>query len=54
VAARAHEEPGRHHFDVIDALAEPESPLMQALLGRRSDDEPEQAFGDAARDYAGE
>ena len=27
------EEPGRHHFDVIDGLADPGSPLMQALLG---------------------
>ena len=24
--------PGRHHFDVIDALREPQSPLMRALL----------------------
>jgi len=35
VETRAHEEPGRHHFDVIDALADPDSPLMAALLGRR-------------------
>lgn len=54
VTACAHEEPGRHHFGVIDALAEPDSPLTQALLGRRSSDEPEQAFGGAAGDYAGE
>jgi acetyl esterase/lipase len=27
------EEPGRHHFDVIDGLADPESLLMHALLG---------------------
>lgn len=27
------EVPGRHHFDIIDGLAEPDSPLMQALLG---------------------
>jgi acetyl esterase/lipase len=27
------EEPGRHHFDVIDGLADPESPLLRALLG---------------------
>lgn len=26
-------EPGRHHFDVIDGLAQPDSPLMAALLG---------------------
>lgn len=26
-------EPGRHHFDVIDGLERPESPLMQVLLG---------------------
>lgn len=26
-------EPGRHHFDVIEALEQPESPLMTALLG---------------------
>lgn len=26
-------DPGRHHFDVIDALADPDSPLMQACLG---------------------
>lgn len=26
-------DPGRHHFDVIDGLAEAESPLMEALLG---------------------
>lgn len=25
-------DPGRHHFDVIEALAEPESPLTRALL----------------------
>lgn len=28
-----HAAPGRHHFDVIDALRDPESDLMQALLG---------------------
>ena len=28
-----HVEPGRHHFDVIDDLALPGSPLMQTLLG---------------------
>lgn len=27
------EEPGRHHFDVIDGLADPGSPLSRALLG---------------------
>ncbi len=26
-------EPGRHHFDVIEGLERPESPLMRALLG---------------------
>ncbi len=26
-------EPGRHHFDVIDGLADPESQLMRALFG---------------------
>lgn len=26
-------EPGRHHFDVIDALRDPDSPMMDALLG---------------------
>ncbi|WP_420861158.1 alpha/beta hydrolase [Algirhabdus cladophorae] len=25
--------PERHHFDIIDGLADPESPLMQAILG---------------------
>jgi len=28
-----HEEPGRHHFDVIDGLADPEHPLCRAFLG---------------------
>ncbi|MGR3463451.1 alpha/beta hydrolase [Limimaricola sp.] len=27
------EAPGRHHFDVIEELADPDSPLMRALLG---------------------
>ncbi|WP_209426523.1 alpha/beta hydrolase [Pararhodobacter sp. SW119] len=27
-----HAEPGRHHFDVIDGLRDPESPLMRCLL----------------------
>lgn len=35
VETRAHEEPGRHHYDVIDGLADPDSPLMAALLGPR-------------------
>jgi hypothetical protein len=26
-------EPGRHHFDVIEGLEAPESPLVEALLG---------------------
>lgn len=29
----AFEEQGRHHFDVIDGLTDPESPLLRALLG---------------------
>lgn len=28
-----HVAPGRHHFDVIDGLEQPESPLMETLLG---------------------
>lgn len=31
-ATRAVVEPGRHHFDVIDGLADPASPLMEAAL----------------------
>jgi len=34
VATRAVEEPDRHHFDVIDGLCEPDSPLTAALLAR--------------------
>lgn len=30
--AGLHIEPGRHHFDVIEGLAEPRSPLVNALL----------------------
>ncbi len=30
--ADLHIAPGRHHFDVIDALADPASPLMKSLL----------------------
>ena len=30
---QAVQEPDRHHFDVIDALADPNSPLVRALLG---------------------
>jgi alpha-beta hydrolase superfamily lysophospholipase len=26
-------DPGRHHFDVIDAMARPDSPLTEALVG---------------------
>ena len=26
-------DPGRHHFDVIEGLADPASPLMRRLLG---------------------
>ncbi len=29
---RLHVDPGRHHFDVIDGLRDPDSPLMNALL----------------------
>ena len=29
---RTVEEPGRHHFDVIDGLSRPDSPLIEALL----------------------
>lgn len=28
-------DPGRHHFDVIEGLEDPESPLVGALLGQR-------------------
>ncbi|MGB5559944.1 MAG: alpha/beta hydrolase [Paracoccaceae bacterium] len=31
--AKLHVDPGRHHFDVIDGLCDPGSPLMCALLG---------------------
>ena len=31
--AELHVAPGRHHFDVIDELEDPDSPLMNALLG---------------------
>ena len=30
---RLHKAPGRHHFDVIDALTDPDSALTEALLG---------------------
>jgi pimeloyl-ACP methyl ester carboxylesterase len=30
--ARLHVEPGRHHFDVIEPLADPDSPLVRAVL----------------------
>ncbi len=33
VQARLHIDAGKHHFDVIDGLQDPGSPLMQALLG---------------------
>lgn len=26
-------DPGRHHFDVVDGLADPDSPMMRRLLG---------------------
>lgn len=32
IETSTHEEPGRHHFDVIDGLADPAHPLMTALL----------------------
>ncbi len=32
VATHAVEEPGRHHFNIIDGLCEPDSPLTAALL----------------------
>ena len=35
VETRLVEDPGHNHFTVIDALAEPDSPLVDALLGRR-------------------
>jgi acetyl esterase/lipase len=34
VATRAVEEPERHHFNIIDGLSEPGSPLTEALLAR--------------------
>jgi acetyl esterase/lipase len=34
VTTRAVEEPGRHHFDVIEGLRAQDSPLMQAVLGK--------------------
>ena len=33
VQTRAVEDPDRHHFDIIDGLTEPDSPLIEALLG---------------------
>ncbi|KGF69844.1 esterase [Hoeflea sp. BAL378] len=30
---RMHEEPARHHFDVVDGLADPAHPLCRAFLG---------------------
>jgi acetyl esterase/lipase len=32
VSTRTVEEPGRHHFNIIDGLCEPDSPLTEALL----------------------
>jgi hypothetical protein len=32
VRTRTIEEPGRHHFDVIDGLADPQHPMVKALL----------------------
>ena len=34
VATRAVEEPDRHHFDVIDGLADPEHDLCRTVVGR--------------------
>lgn len=34
VGTRAVEEPGKHHFNVIESLADPASALVAALLGR--------------------
>ena len=34
VTTRTHVEPDRHHFDVIDGLADPSSRLMDAVLGK--------------------
>jgi hypothetical protein len=34
VATRAVEEPERHHFNIIDGLSEPGSPLTEVLLAR--------------------
>lgn len=34
VVTRAVEEPDRHHFNIIDGLSEPDSPLTEALLAR--------------------
>lgn len=35
VETRLVEEPGRHHFTVIDGLADPDSPIVAAMLGRQ-------------------
>ena len=32
-SARLRVDPGRHHFDVIDGLRDPDSPLIEALVG---------------------
>jgi arylformamidase len=32
-ATRTVHDPGRHHFDVIDGLAEPDSPILRGWLG---------------------
>jgi len=34
VKTRLVEEPGKHHFDVVEGLTRPDSPLMDALLAR--------------------
>ncbi len=34
VVTRLHEDAGHNHFTVIEALAEPDSPIVDALLGR--------------------
>ncbi|HSF94392.1 MAG TPA: alpha/beta hydrolase [Thermohalobaculum sp.] len=34
VETSAVEDPGRHHFDVIEGLSNPDTPLMRAVLGK--------------------
>jgi len=37
VQTRAVEEPGRHHFDVVEGLANPKGGLVAAILGQQAD-----------------